>query len=194
MSTRPKRRDRAAAQAKESEKRGEGWAALEARRQYELIFVAIEGQDRSRRRGHATSLAVSTEPSWLIDKSAYVRIPQSPDAEAWRERAERGLIRITTVTLLELGFSARSGAELRAPAIRKPLDQMPVEHLAPRAEDRAVEVQMLLADRGQHRAAAIPDLLIAAVAELAGLVILHDNRDFELISAVTGQPVERVRG
>jgi predicted nucleic acid-binding protein len=70
---------------------------------------------------------------------------------------------------------------------------MPVEYLTPRAEDRAVEVQALLADRGQHRAASIPDLLIAATAELAGLRVLHQDRDFELIAGVTGQPVERLQ-
>jgi hypothetical protein len=44
-------------------------------------------------------------------------------------------------------------------------------------EDRAVEVQLFLADRGHHRAPSVPDLLIAA--------------DFELIAVVTGQRVER---
>jgi predicted nucleic acid-binding protein len=60
-------------------------------------------------------------------------------------------------------------------------------------EERAVEVQLLLADRGQHRAPAIPDLLVAATAELAGLVVLHDDNDFALIAELTGQPIERVR-
>jgi hypothetical protein len=31
-------------------------------------------------------------------------------------------------------------------------------------EDRAVEIQTLLADQFQHRAASIPDLLVAAMA------------------------------
>ena len=39
----------------------------------------------------------------------------------------------------------------------------------------------------------MPDLLIAAVAELAGLTVLHLDEDFELIAEVTGQPVERLR-
>ena len=56
--------------------------------------------------------------------------------------------------------------------------------------DRALEVQMLLADRGQHRAPSIPDLLIAATAEKAGLTVLASDKDFALISAVTGQPIE----
>ena len=99
---------------------------------------------------------------------------------------------IATVTLLEVGFSARSAADLRSGADRALLDAMPVEYLTPRSEDRAAEVQALLADRGQHRAAAIPDLLIAALAELAGLRVLHHDRDFELIAGVTDQPVERL--
>jgi len=69
---------------------------------------------------------------------------------------------------------------------------MPVEYLTPAIENRAVEVLALLAERGQHRAPAIPDLIIAATAELAGLTILHLDQDFEVIAQVTGQPVERL--
>lgn len=57
-------------------------------------------------------------------------------------------------------------------------------------EDRAVEVRLLLADRGQHRAPSIPDLVVAAAAELASLVVLHHDEDFDLIAQVTGQAVE----
>jgi predicted nucleic acid-binding protein len=60
-------------------------------------------------------------------------------------------------------------------------------------EDRAVEVLTLLADRGQHRAPSIPDLIIAATAELAGLTVLHLDRDFEIIARITGQPLERLK-
>jgi hypothetical protein len=59
-------------------------------------------------------------------------------------------------------------------------------------EDRPVEILALLADRGQHRAPSIPDLIIAATAELAGLTILHLNQDFDVIAAVTGQALERL--
>jgi hypothetical protein len=47
--------------------------------------------------------------SWLIDKSALVRLAASPDAADWAGRIEGGLVRITTVTRLEIGCSARSG-------------------------------------------------------------------------------------
>jgi predicted nucleic acid-binding protein len=130
--------------------------------------------------------------SWLIDKSALVRLAASPDAVAWAGRIERGLVRVTTVTRLEIGYSARTGPDLRAGLRQPPVSAMPVEYLTPAVEDRAVEVLTLLADRGQHRAPSIPDLLIAATAELAGLTVLHCDKDFELIAAVTGQPAERL--
>lgn len=135
-------------------------------------------------------MAVTT--SWLIDKSALVRLGASPDVADWASRIERGLVHITTVTRLEVGFSARSAGQARAGLRDPPLAHMPVEYLTPAIEDRAVEVQLRLAEQGQHRAPSIPDLLIAATAELAGLTVLHIDKDFELIAAVTGQSVERL--
>lgn len=102
--------------------------------------------------------------TWLIDKSALVRLAASPDAADWAGRIERGLVRVTTVTRLEIGYSARSGPDLRTGLRQPPVSAMPVEYLTPAVEDRAVEVLTLLADRGQHRAPSIPDLLIAATA------------------------------
>jgi predicted nucleic acid-binding protein len=69
---------------------------------------------------------------------------------------------------------------------------MPVEYLTPAIEDRAVAVLVALADRGQHRAPSIPDLLIAATAELAGLTVLHLDKDFDVIATITGQPMQRI--
>jgi predicted nucleic acid-binding protein len=131
-------------------------------------------------------------PAWLVDKSAYVRLGDGPDAPEWAERIERGLVRIAIVTRLELGFAARSAAELRADAARPPLASMPVEYLTASVEDRAVEVQLLLADQGRHRAPSIPDLLVSAAAELGGLTVLHVDKDFDLIAEITGQPMERL--
>ena len=127
---------------------------------------------------------------WLIDKSALVRLGTSPDGAEWASRIERGLVRITTVTRLEIGYSARSGADLRTGLRQPPVSAMPVEYLTPAIEDRAVEVLTALADRGQHRAPSVPDMIIAATAELAGLTVLHCDKDFDLIASVTGQPAE----
>lgn len=129
---------------------------------------------------------------WLIDKSALARLAESPDAPSWADRIERGLVNITSVTRLEVGFSARSGKELMGAVRRAPLSKMPLVYLTPTIEERAIAVQQALADRGQHRAPAVPDLLIAAAAELTDLVVLHLDKDFELIAAVTGQAVERL--
>ncbi|WP_022918522.1 PIN domain nuclease [Ruania albidiflava] len=130
--------------------------------------------------------------NWLIDRSAYVRMQlgQAADAEQWNSRIERGLVRVSTITRLEIGFSVRTGQSGRMIFDMPPLVLMPIEHLTPAMEDRAFEVQMLLADRGQHRAPSIPDLLIAATAEKAGLTVLAVDKDFGLIAEITGQPVE----
>lgn len=130
---------------------------------------------------------------WLADKSALIRLASSPDGEVWAGRIQRGMVRITTLTALEIGFSARSAAELRSGRRSPPLAAMPVEHLTPAIEDRSIEIQELLAEQGQHRAPAVPDLLIAATAELAGLTVLHVDKDFALIAKITGQPLERLR-
>ena len=134
--------------------------------------------------------------SWLIDKSAYVRLQlgQAANRDEWSARISRGLVRLSTITRLELGYSARSGDTGRRQFASPPLSLMPIEHLTPAIEDRAFQVQMLLADRGQHRAPSIPDMLIAATAEKAGLTVLAADKDFDLIAAITGQPVETLDG
>ena len=130
--------------------------------------------------------------SWLIDKSALVRLAASPDADGWRTRIDRGLVRITSLTVLEVGFSARSAAERETLIHGPPVELMPIEYITPAVENRAVDVQGLLAEVGHHRAPSVPDLLLAAAAEHANLTLLHVDKDFELIAGVTGQPVERL--
>ncbi|WP_427888567.1 PIN domain nuclease [Kribbella sp. GL6] len=129
---------------------------------------------------------------WLIDKSALVRLTRAPDWEDWANRINRGLVHVSTVTLLEVGISARSGEEHRSVLQQPPVAAMPVENVTPAAERRAVVVQSHLASTGQHLAPSAEDLLIAATAELSGLVLLHLDKDFELIANLTGQPTERL--
>ena len=136
--------------------------------------------------------ASQADQVWLIDKSALVRLVASPDSEAWLARIERGLVRISTLTVLESGFSGRSGADVRAALTEPPIASMPVEYMTPLIEDRAVQVLAALADRGHHRAPSVADLLIAATAELAGLTVLHVDKDFDLVADITLQPLERL--
>jgi predicted nucleic acid-binding protein len=133
---------------------------------------------------------------WLIDKSAYVRLQlgQATTRDEWSARIGRGLVRLSTITRLELGYSARSGDTGRRQFTLPPLSLMPIEYLTPAIEDRAFQVQMLLADRGQHRAPSIPDLLIAATAGKTALTVLGVDKDFDLIAAITGQPVQTLDG
>ncbi|WP_205877133.1 PIN domain nuclease [Mycobacterium camsae] len=133
-----------------------------------------------------------TEASWLIDKSALARLAHSHEPEIWGKRIERSLVHISNLTRLEFGYSAQSGDVARREFRESPLAAMPVEYLTPKIEDLALEVQLLLADRGQHRGPSIPDLIIAATAELAGSTVLHVDTDFDTIAAITGQPVTRL--
>ena len=130
--------------------------------------------------------------TWLIDKSALLWLGRSSAAAEWASRIQRGLVSISTLTRLEVGYSARSASDLSRVFASAPLAAMPVEYLTPAIEDRAVEVQRMLAERGQHRAPSIPDLLIAATAELVGRTVLHVDKDFQLIAELTGQAVERL--
>ncbi|HET7477619.1 MAG TPA: PIN domain-containing protein [Dermatophilaceae bacterium] len=128
--------------------------------------------------------------SWLVDKSALVRLPFAVRRDEWQSRLERGLLRITNITRLEVGFSAISAGMAREASSIPPISLMPVEYLTPAIEARALEVQLMLAERGIHRAASVPDLLVAATAEKLRLTVLAVDKGFALIAEVTGQRVE----
>jgi hypothetical protein len=129
---------------------------------------------------------------WLIDRSALARLDVSPDAAEWVGRIDRGLIHICSVTRLEVGYSARTARDLREAMHTAPIAAFAVEYFTPAIEERALDVQLRLADRGQHRAPSLADLLLAATAELHKLTVLHVDKDFDLIADITGQPVERL--
>jgi predicted nucleic acid-binding protein len=104
---------------------------------------------------------------------------------------DAGVAATCSVTDLEQLFSARSGAEHREWREEIALRFVNVR-IRQATLDRAIEIQGLLADKGQHRAASIPDLVVAAAAERATLTVLHYDADFDLIATVTGQEVEWV--
>jgi predicted nucleic acid-binding protein len=127
----------------------------------------------------------------LVDNSVLARTGKAPVAIRVEPMIEDGLLARCSVTDLELLFSARSGADhrVRRSDIDLRFGHVPTDQ---RIFDRAIEIQGLLADQGQHRAASIPDLVVAAAAENAGLTVMHYDADFELIASVTGQPTEWV--
>jgi len=93
-----------------------------------------------------------------------------------------------SISDLESGYSAPDAAEWDR--LVDALDafemiETTTEHLQRR------QVQRLLAVNSQ-RGRKIPDLPIAAAAEIAGYTVLHYDADFDLIASVTGQPSQWV--
>jgi predicted nucleic acid-binding protein len=128
---------------------------------------------------------------YLADTSALARLQLKPVRERLEPLITRGLISLCAVTELELLTSARNRDDYeRIKSVLLPSFSWTV--MDERSWSRALEVQEGLAARGQHRAASIPDLLLAAVAEMARLTVLHYDRDFDTIAGVTGQPTEWV--
>ena len=129
---------------------------------------------------------------WLIDKSALVKLPQSVQRDFWNQQIEASLVHLCFATALEVGYSARNQDDHSDLFATIPLSYMPMVHIGDQAESRALEIQGLLAGRGHHRAPSIPDLLVAATAEVHRFTVLHDDKDFDLIAEITEQPTHRL--
>jgi predicted nucleic acid-binding protein len=124
-------------------------------------------------------------PRYLIDTSAFLRIPRSRDVED-TIRPLTSRIAICTPALLECMFAAPAGGYDEALRhVRAAFTQITLDDAAC---GRSIEVQQMLASKSQHRTAKPADLLIAACAETRGLTMLHYDQDFDAIAAVTGQP------
>ncbi len=120
---------------------------------------------------------------YVVDTSVLTRLRMDPiRALVGAQVKVRSLAR-TSITDLEIGFSARSGAEWDklATAIRE------LELVETSQHDfvRALDIQRALAVNGL-RGRKLPDLLVAAAAERNNLCVLHYDVDFEIISEVTG--------
>jgi predicted nucleic acid-binding protein len=128
---------------------------------------------------------------FLIDKSALARthLPQVGSRVA--ALLDAGLLATCGMASLELLFSAPNGADharLRA-LTDGPLEWLPTEDVDFR---RAIDVHASLAQAGTHRSVALPDLLLAAVAERHRVGVLHYDSDFDTIAEITGQPMQWV--
>lgn len=123
--------------------------------------------------------------AYLGDKSALARMSISVIRDRLEPLIVNGLVATCGIVDLEVGYSAKN-ADVHAEVVTE-------RHALPRAPidddvlDRALQVQGLLARRGQHRLP-IPDLIVAAAAERADLTVLHYDADFERIAAATQQP------
>lgn len=128
---------------------------------------------------------------YLIDTSGLFRILQSGLRKAWSDHLAAGVIAICPIVELEFLFSARSLADRleKQQLLHDLLGWVPMPD---RAYERAAEIQQLLTETGAHRSAVPVDLLIAATAERERLIVLCDDRDYQTIARVTGQPVRLV--
>jgi len=126
---------------------------------------------------------------YLADTSATARLRRSEVAHVLGPLIERGLVATCGILELELTFAARAGD---VPDMRQ--RRSGLEWLDTADEDFrvAMQTQAELADRGHHRAAALPDLLVAAVALRHRVTVMHYDGDFDLIAEVTGQPTQWV--
>ena len=128
-------------------------------------------------------------PPILVDTSVWTRIarrPQVASAISVRLAAGQVLCRCPLVDL-ELFHSARAPAEYDQWATTRAQASTSLP-LTPAVGERALYVQQQLAHRGLHRAAKLPDLVIAAITETAGAGVL--DSDYDHISSVTGQLTE----
>jgi predicted nucleic acid-binding protein len=121
----------------------------------------------------------------LVDTSVLTR-GRNPEVIATLKRLGTSRCALTD---LEIGFSASNEAEWDS--LNTGLRVHPIVPIGAAEIQRALEVQRLLALNGL-KGRKIPDLIIAAAAEIANLCVLHYDRDFELIASLTGQSHEWV--
>ncbi len=129
--------------------------------------------------------------TYLADKSALTRRETRPEVRAIVEPLLlSGAIATCAIVDLELLYSASSpGVYASLATSLRSLPRVPVSEAV---LDRALEVQGMLATRSQHRAVPLPDLIVAACAETAGLTVLHYDADYDRIAEITGQPIRWV--
>jgi predicted nucleic acid-binding protein len=127
--------------------------------------------------------------SHLVDTSVLKRLSISAVRDVVEPLADAGRLARTTISDLEVGYSARNSREWDR--LLGAVDVL--AHIETTADHfgRAKQVQRLLAARSQ-RGRKIPDLLIAAAAEAERLTVLHYDQDFDKIAEVTGQPCQWV--
>jgi predicted nucleic acid-binding protein len=107
-------------------------------------------------------------------------------AEHWLGWIHDDALAICPSVRLELLVSARTSSDYDE--LRRDLEALPELPLDAEIVRRAENVQGALARSGHHRGATPVDLLIAATAEAHDVTLVHYDRHFDTIAALTGQP------
>jgi predicted nucleic acid-binding protein len=129
----------------------------------------------------------------LADKSAWERAGDARVRDDWRDALVGGRIVTCLPVRYELLFSTRDATELDALEQRlAALRDVPVTAAAQRA---ALAGMRALASLGPlHHRLPLADLLVAAVAQEHGLVVVHEDRHFERLQRVMAFDAQRLLG
>ncbi|HET9257617.1 MAG TPA: PIN domain-containing protein, partial [Pseudonocardiaceae bacterium] len=115
----------------------------------------------------------------LADTSAWHRSGHPAVTEEWSRLLDRDEIATSAPVRLEVLYSARSAKHYAE--LSEELDSLHQLPCGEPAMDRALWVQRQLAEKHalHHRSVKIPDLLIAAAAELGGATLWHYDEDYD---------------
>jgi predicted nucleic acid-binding protein len=124
----------------------------------------------------------------LVDRSA---LEQRHRSEVARRVLEvllaEGAFATCHVIALEVLYSARNPDDYER--LRVALDAQRWLPVTKEVMDQSLEIQRALARHGRHRIP-IPDVMIAATAQVHDASVLHYDRDFDRIAEVTGQSTQ----
>ena len=119
---------------------------------------------------------------WLLDNSAWARRadPGLPQEARTRmaDELEAGLLVVSLPFLMEAGYSARDAAE--RDRLFELFGTLEEAGLNREAGQRSLDAQAQLARTGHHRIPPV-DVLIAALADVHGLGVLHYDAHYDLI-------------
>lgn len=127
---------------------------------------------------------------YLIDTSALARYRKKSVRAVVEPLHNAGLLAVCGAVELEILRSARSKAD--AERIRDEMRGFDWLTMPDDVWDRALDVQTALVGVGNWRALSVPDLVVAATAERHGATVLHYDGDYDMIAAVTDQPMQWV--
>jgi predicted nucleic acid-binding protein len=128
---------------------------------------------------------------YLADTTVYVLRSRHPGV---RERFEQLLTegRLALCQMVALEYLNNAQNPQTYEAVHGALRAQRWMDVSTAAMDRAMDVHRQLAARSQHRNFRLPDLIIAATAEMHGATVLHYDEDYDRIAEITGQPTEWV--
>jgi len=121
--------------------------------------------------------------AWLLDNSAWARSIQpdglSPSvAHRFADDLANGKFVACLPFRLEAQYSARDAQHFEW--IGRVLDRLRYFELSDEAEERAAACQSQLIKTGHHRIPPV-DIMIAAIADVEGLGVIHYDADYDLV-------------